>query len=82
VNPLVWVLLTVVLGDAGWFEVLRVGMIGDVGGECREAVTIISIVVSVSWSLLLASMTHRASRPSLIFCLRSADGAFCTLVLG
>jgi hypothetical protein len=40
-------LLTVVLGDADWFEVLGVGMIGDVAGEHGEAVTIVSDVVSI-----------------------------------
>jgi hypothetical protein len=33
--------------DADWFEVLGVGTIGDVGGERGEAVTIISVVVSI-----------------------------------
>jgi hypothetical protein len=46
-NPLAWVLLTVVLGDADWFEVLGVGTINDIGGDHGEAVTIISIVVYV-----------------------------------
>jgi hypothetical protein len=46
-NPLARVLLAVVLEDADWFEVLRVGLAGDVGGEYGEAVTIIGIVISV-----------------------------------
>jgi hypothetical protein len=46
-NPLARVLLVVVLGDADWFEVLGVRPVGDVGGECGEAVTIISIAISV-----------------------------------
>jgi hypothetical protein len=40
-------LLTVVLGDADWFEVLGIGTIGDVGGERGEAVTIVNVMVSV-----------------------------------
>jgi hypothetical protein len=38
-------LLTVILGDSDWFEVLRVGLVGDAGGEDKEAVAIIVVVV-------------------------------------
>jgi hypothetical protein len=34
------------------------------------------------WSLLLALMMHRTSRPSLIFSLRLAIRAFCRLASG
>jgi hypothetical protein len=40
-------LLAVVLGDADWFEILRVGPVGDVEGERGEVVTIISVMISV-----------------------------------
>jgi hypothetical protein len=46
-NPLVWVLLAFILGDADWFEILGVGLVGDAGGERREAVSIIGVVISV-----------------------------------
>jgi hypothetical protein len=46
-NPIAWVLLAVVLGDADWFEVLGLGSVGDVGCERGEVVTIISIVIFV-----------------------------------
>jgi hypothetical protein len=39
--------LAIVLGDANWFKILRVLFLGDVGGESREAVIIIIMVVSV-----------------------------------
>jgi hypothetical protein len=39
-------LLVIVLGDADWFKILRVGFLGDVGGEGREAVVIVIVVVS------------------------------------
>jgi hypothetical protein len=72
-NPLARVLLAVVLGDADWFEVHGVGPIGDVGGECGKAVTIIGIVISVGSipSPCLNDAPRRTSRPSLVFCLRS-----------
>jgi hypothetical protein len=44
-NPLTWVLLTVVLGDSVWFEILWIGLVGDAGGEGGEAVAVIVIVV-------------------------------------
>jgi hypothetical protein len=46
-NPLARVFLAIVLGDAYWFEILGVGPVGDVGGEHGEAVTIISVMISV-----------------------------------
>jgi hypothetical protein len=46
-NPLAWVLLAIVLGDADWFEVLGIGPVSDVGRERGEAVTIVSIMISV-----------------------------------
>jgi hypothetical protein len=62
-NPLARILLAIVLGDADWFQILRIGFLGDVGGESREAVTIVGILISVGLVLLLASIMHRASRP-------------------
>jgi hypothetical protein len=41
------VLLTVVLGDSDWFELLGIGFIGDFGGEGREAVVVVVVVVLV-----------------------------------
>jgi hypothetical protein len=38
------VLLTVVLGDSDWFEVLWVGLVGDAGGECGEAVAVVIVM--------------------------------------
>jgi hypothetical protein len=46
-NPLARVLLTVVLGDSDWFEVLWVGLVGDAGGEGGEVVAVVVIVVPV-----------------------------------
>jgi hypothetical protein len=46
-NSLARVLLAVVLGDADWFEILRVRPIGNVGGEHGEAVTIVGVVIPV-----------------------------------
>jgi hypothetical protein len=46
-NPLARVLLAVVLGDTDWFKILGVGPVGDAGGERREEVTIIGIVISI-----------------------------------
>jgi hypothetical protein len=42
---LAWVLLTIVLGDPDWFELLGIGFVGDVGGEGREAVAVVITVV-------------------------------------
>jgi hypothetical protein len=42
----VQVLLTVVLGDFDWFELLWVGLVSDAGGEGREAVIVIIVVAS------------------------------------
>jgi hypothetical protein len=38
-------LLTVILGDSDWFEVLGVGCIGDAGGEGGETITVVIVVV-------------------------------------
>jgi hypothetical protein len=40
-NPLARVLLTIVLQDSDWFEVLWIGLIGDAVGEGREAVAVV-----------------------------------------
>jgi hypothetical protein len=37
------VLLTVVLGDFNWFEVLWVGLVGDAGGEGGEAIAVVVV---------------------------------------
>jgi hypothetical protein len=58
-NPLAWVLLAVVLGDANWFEVLVVGPVSDVEGECGEAVTIVGIKISI-WSVLSPCLNDAA----------------------
>jgi hypothetical protein len=39
------VLLTIILGDSDWFEVLEVGFVGDAGGEGKETGAIIIVVV-------------------------------------
>jgi hypothetical protein len=65
------VFLAIILGDPDWFEILGVGFLGGVGGERGEAVVIVIVMVPAGRSLLLASMMPRASRPSLICCLRS-----------
>jgi hypothetical protein len=41
------VLLAVVLGDFGWFELLGIGFVGDVGGEGGEEVIVVVVVVLV-----------------------------------
>jgi hypothetical protein len=46
-KPLARVLLTVILGDSDWFEVLRVGLVGDACGEGEETVAVIVVVVTV-----------------------------------
>jgi hypothetical protein len=38
------VLLTIILGDSDWFEVLRVGLVGDAGSEGREAIAVVVMV--------------------------------------
>jgi hypothetical protein len=38
------VLLTVVLEDSDWFELLWIGLIGDVGGEGGEAVAVVIVM--------------------------------------
>jgi hypothetical protein len=38
------VLLTIIVWDFDWFEVLWVGLVGDVGGEGREAVAVVIVV--------------------------------------
>jgi hypothetical protein len=43
-NPLARVLLTIVLGDSDWFELLRIGFVDDVGGEGREAVPVVIVM--------------------------------------
>jgi hypothetical protein len=43
-NPLARVLLTVLLGDSDWFEVLWIGLVSDASGEGREAVAVVIIV--------------------------------------
>jgi hypothetical protein len=43
-NRLAWVLLTVILGDSDWFEVLWIGLVGDAGDEGREAVVVVVVV--------------------------------------
>jgi hypothetical protein len=40
-------LLAIVLGDADWFRILRVGFLCDARGEGGEAVIIVIIVVSI-----------------------------------
>jgi hypothetical protein len=42
------VLLTIVLGDSDWFELLWIGLVGDVGGEGGEAVTVVVIMAPAS----------------------------------
>jgi hypothetical protein len=37
-------LLTIVVRDFDWFEVLRIGLVGDAGGEGGETVTVVVIV--------------------------------------
>jgi hypothetical protein len=44
-NPLAWVLLTVILEDSGWFEVLWVGLVGDAGGEGEEVIAVVVVMV-------------------------------------
>jgi hypothetical protein len=39
------VLLTVILGDSDWFEILWIRLVGDAGGEGGEAVAVIVVVV-------------------------------------
>jgi hypothetical protein len=43
-NPLAGVLLTVILGDSDWFEVLWIGLVGDAGCEGEEAVAVVVVV--------------------------------------
>jgi hypothetical protein len=52
-QPLLWVLLAVVLGDANRLELSRVLMMGDPPSERWEAVTVIEVVESPT--TLLAS---------------------------
>jgi hypothetical protein len=40
----VQVLLTIILGDSDWFEVLGVGLVGDAGGEGWETVAVVVVV--------------------------------------
>jgi hypothetical protein len=44
-KPLARVLLTVILGDSDWFEVLGVGLVSDACGEGRETVVVFIVVV-------------------------------------
>jgi hypothetical protein len=74
-NPVGWVLLVVVLGDAGWFEVLGVGLVGDVRGERGEVVTINGVVIFVRSVPSPCLNDARMSRSLLIFCLSSIMGA-------
>jgi hypothetical protein len=44
-KPLALVLLTIILGDSNWFEVLGVGLVGDASGEGGETIAIIIVVL-------------------------------------
>jgi hypothetical protein len=70
VNPLPWVLFSIILGDAEWLELPWAVEGGDVAGESWEAITVVDVAWIITHSRCLESMMSRASRPSLIFCLR------------
>jgi hypothetical protein len=44
-NPLAQVLLTIVLRNFDWFELLGIGFVGDVGGEGRKVIAVVIIMV-------------------------------------
>jgi hypothetical protein len=52
------VLLAVIYGDPDWFKILKVGFLGDVGGEGREEVTIVVVVVPIG--TVLSVFYHHA----------------------
>jgi hypothetical protein len=64
-------LLAIVFGDADWFEFLRL-IAGDyVASECWEVITIIEVMEITTTLAGFELMMSRASRPLLIFCLKS-----------
>jgi hypothetical protein len=73
-NPLARVLLTVILGDSDWFEVLWIGLVSDDGSEGGEAVSIIVIVVPAGTVPSPCFSDKPASQPSLVLCLSSIVG--------
>jgi hypothetical protein len=58
-NPLSRVLLTVILGDSDWFEVIGIGLVGDTGGEGGETVTVVIVVVLIG----TAPSSHFNNKP-------------------
>jgi hypothetical protein len=69
-----WVLFAIVLGDVDWLELPWAVAGGDVAGESWEGITVVESCGSPPRSWRLELMMSRASRPSLIFCLRSTVG--------
>jgi hypothetical protein len=76
------VLLAITLGDPDWFKILGVGFLSDVGGEGREAVIIIIIVVPVEmvpspYLTYNQSWEHHEGWPRVELCLVALRRAGC-----
>jgi hypothetical protein len=68
--------LTIVLGDSDWFELLGIGFFGDVGGDGREAIGVVVVVVHAGTGPSSCfDNTPCAASFILIFYLRSIVGA-------